>query len=206
MTNKAPHPTSIAVWSVPAPVVVNRPFTVSVGVKCSVGCQLTGQLIVVRDAAGIDIGKGRLGETPARGTSALYETVVNLVAPGEEGVYSWIATFADTESARLHQDTSATFSFRAARPPEHSVTVAVLEKNTAGPIENVQVRLGVYRASTDDRGRATLEVPRGKHDLNLRKVGYETVSKTVEVTENITIEVRAVCVPDTDPDDEQVWM
>ena len=84
--------------------------------------------------------------------------------------------------------------------------MAVLEKNTAAPLENVQVRLGVYRASTDDRGRAILEVPRGKHDLNLRKVGYETVSKTVEVTENITIEVRAVCVSDTDPDDEQVWM
>ena len=86
MTNKALHPTSIAVWNVPAPVVVNRPFTVSVGVKCSVGCQLTGQLIGVRDAAGIEIGEGRLGETPSRGTSALYETVVNLVAPSEQGV------------------------------------------------------------------------------------------------------------------------
>ena len=31
-------------------------------------------------------------------------------------------------------------------------------------------------------------------------------SKTLEVTESVTIQVEAVVAPDTDPDDEQVWM
>ena len=69
-----------------------------------------------------------------------------------------------------------------------------------------QVRLGVYRASTDERGQASLEVPTGRYDLNLRKVGCETYSKTVEVTESVAIQVSAVFAPDKDPDDEQVWM
>ena len=66
--------------------------------------------------------------------------------------------------------------------------------------------MGVYRASTDERGRASLEVPKGRYDLNLGKVGYETHSQTVEVTQDVTIQVKAVSAPDKDPDDEQVWM
>ena len=193
-------------WEVPSPVMVNSSFSVKVGVKCSVACQLTGQLIVVRDEAGITVGEGRLGETPWPGTSALYGTEVNLAAPAGEGLCSWSVTFAGAESELPHDDASAPFSFRTARPPEHRVTVTVLERDTEAPLENVQVRLGVYRASTDERGQASLEVPTGRYDLNLRKVGCETYSKTVEVTESVAIQVSAVFAPDKDPDDEQVWM
>ena len=42
-----------------------------------------------------------------------------------------------------HEDASATFSFWTARPPDHRVTVTVLERDTEAPLENVQVRLGV---------------------------------------------------------------
>ena len=201
-----PHPTSIAVWEVPSPVVVNSSFKVRVGMKCSVACQLTGQLIVVRDEAGIKVGEGRLGDTPWPGTSALYGAEVNLAAPAGEGMYSWSVTVAGAESEMPHGDASATFSLRTARPPEHRVMVTVFERDTQAPLENVQVRLGVYRASTDERGQASLEVPEGRYDLNLWKVGYETHSKTVEVTESVTIQVEAVFAPDKDPDDEQVWM
>ena len=201
-----PHPTSIAVWDVPSPVVVNSSFTVNVGMTCSLACQLTGQLIVVRDEAGIQAGEGRLGDTPWPGTSALYGAQVHLAAPAGEGMYTWAVTFAGTESETPHEDASATFSFRTARPPDHRVTVTVLERDTEAPLEHVQVRLGVYRASTDERGRASLEVPKGRYDLSLGKVGYETHSQTVEVTQDVTIQVKAVSAPDKDPDDEQVWM
>ena len=201
-----PHPTSIAVWDVPSPVAVNSSFTVNVGMKCSLACQLTGQLIVVRDEAGIQAGEGRLGETPWPGTSALYGAQVHLAAPAGEGMYTWAVRFTGTASERPHEDASATFSFRTARPPDHRVMVTVLERDTEAPLENVQVRLGVYRASTDERGRASLEVPKGRYDPNLWKVGYEMHSKTVEVTRDVTIQVEAVFAPDTDPDDEQVWM
>ena len=84
--------------------------------------------------------------------------------------------------------------------------MTVLDRDTEAPLENVQVRLGVYRASTDERGRASLEVPKGRYDPNLWKVGYEMHSKTVDVTQGVTIQVKAVFAPDKDPDDEQVWM
>ncbi len=92
----APHPTSIAVWGVSSPVVVNRGFVAKVGVKCSAGCSLAGRTIVVRDAAGTDVGHGRLGDAPERGTSALYAAEVALEAPAEEGVHDWTAAFVGT--------------------------------------------------------------------------------------------------------------
>ena len=193
-------------WDVPSPVVVNGSFTVMVGMTCSVGCQLTGRLIVVRNEAGATVCEGRLGDTPWPGTSALYGAEVTLAAPAGEGMYTWSVTFAGTESALPHPDASATFSFRTARPPEHRVTVTVIERDTEAPLEKVQVRLGVYRAATDERGQARLEVPTGRYELNVWKLGYETHPKTVEVTEGVTIHVKAVFTPDQDQDDEQVWM
>ena len=89
----APHPTSIAVWGAPSPVVVNREFVAHVGVKCLAGCPLPGQPVVVRNDAGADVGRGRLGETPAPGTSALYATDVVLKAPAAEGIHTWTAAF-----------------------------------------------------------------------------------------------------------------
>lgn len=201
-----PHPTSIAVWDVPSPVVVNSAFTVTVGTKCSLACQLAGQPVVVRDEAGSTVGEGSLGDAPWPGTSALYGVALRLTAPAGEGMCAWSITFAGMESETPHEDASATFRFRTARPPEHRVTVTVIDRNTGAPVENVQVRLDVYRASTNEGGRAHLEVPSGRYVLNLWKAGYDTQSKTVEVTESVTIQVKAVCAPDTDPDDEQVWM
>jgi hypothetical protein len=200
------HPTSIAVWDVPSPVVVSSSFKVKVGMKCSVACQLTGKPIVLRDEAGIKVGEGRLGETPWPGTNALYWAEVNLAAPAREGMCSWTAMFSVVESEMPHREASATFSFRTAKPAEHRVTVTVTDRDTEAPLENVQVRLGFYRASTDERGQASLEVPRGRYDLYTWKVGYETHSKTVEVTDAVTIQVKALSAPDKDPDDEQVWM
>jgi uncharacterized membrane protein len=131
---------------------------------------------------------------------------VNLAAPTGEGTYSWTVTFAGAESEIPHEDASAAFSFRAARPPDHKVTVTVVEEDSQTPLQNVQVRLGVYRALTDEHGLANLEVAKGEYDLDLWKVGYEMHAKTVNVTESVAIQVKAVIAPDKDPDDERVWM
>ena len=88
-----PHSTSIAVWGVPSPVVVDRRFAATVGVKCSAGCPLAGRVVVVRDEAGAEAGRGRLGETPTPGTSALHAVEVALKAPAREGVHTWTAVF-----------------------------------------------------------------------------------------------------------------
>jgi len=201
-----PHPTSMAVWDVPSPVIMNRSFKAKVGVKCSAACQLAGRLVQVFDEEGIQIGGSTLGEGPWPGTSALYVAEVELTAPGTEGLALWSAMFAAAEPGLPHDEASATFSFRTARPPEHRVTVQVVEKETATPLEDVEVRLGVYRASTDAAGLASLELPGGVYELNAWKISYETLPRTVEVGKDLMIRVEALVAPEKDPDGERVWM
>ena len=232
-----PHPTSLAVWAVPSPVVVNSRFTVTVGVKCAAGCPLAGQRVAVRDEAGAGVGEGRLGETPAPGTRALYAAEVTLHAPAGEGVHSWSAAFAapvesetpvtvesespaatrpessaavlsqpPTRSATPHAAARATFGFRTARPPEHRVTVTVLDRETEAPLRNVEVQLGVYRASTGEDGQARIEAPAGRYDLYVRKAGCAPHAGSVAVHGDVTVRVAAAPAPEADPDDDQVWM
>jgi len=105
-----------------------------------------------------------------------------------------------------HAEASVAFSFRTARPPEHRITVKVTEKDTEAPLEKLEVRLGVYRASTDAQGLASLELPGGVYGLDAWKAGYETLPRTVEVGNDLMVQVEAVVVPEQDPDDTQVWM
>ena len=209
-----PHPTSLAVWGVPSPVVVNRPFTVTVGVTCAAACELAGQRVVVHDETGADVGEGRLGETPAPGTRALYAAEVTLAAPAREGVHSWSATFAaraesaepSAEAAAPHSDARATFGFRAAGPPEHRVTVTVRDRDTGAPLRDAEVRVGAYQASTDETGRASVEVSGGRYDLYTRKAGYAAHTGSVTVERDVTLEVAAAPMSDADLDDDQIWM
>jgi len=201
-----PHATSMAVWDVPSPVVLNRSFKVKVGVKCSAACPLAGQLIEVCDESGIRIGQSRLAETPWPGTSALYLAEVELAAPAAEGIPSWSARFAAVAPELPHEEASATFSFRTARPPEHRVTVKVTDKETEAPLDNVEVRMGLYRASTDAQGLASLELPGGVYDLDAWKAGYATLPRTVDVGKDLMIHVEALFSPKKDPDDQRVWM
>ena len=174
--------------------------------KCAVGCPLAGHLIVVRDEAGDKVGEGRLGHTPWPGTTALYGAEVTLTAPAQEGPHSWSVTFTAAEAETPHDDASVTFSLWTAGPPEHRVTIAVIDQATAVPLANVQVRLGSYRAATDQRGQATVEVPKGRYDLSFWKVGYAVRSRLVEVAGTVSIRVEAVSAPVADPDDDRLWM
>ena len=143
----APHPTSVAVWGVPSPVVAGRPFTATVGVKCAAGCRLSGMPVVVRDAAGAPAGEGRLGEAPSPGTRALYSSEVSLVAPDDEGVHAWTTDFAggdcshEVEAARCRAGTATGGRPEGAdaRPPDaapevaHASSSATFGFRTVGP-------------------------------------------------------------------------
>ena len=207
------HPTSVAVWGVPSPVVVNRRFTVTVGVKCAAACPLAGQRIAVHDETGAKIGEGELGESPAPGTRALYAADVTLAAPAREGVHSWSATFAapaesepSAGAATPHTEARATFGFRTAGPPEHRVDLTVLDRDTGAPLRDVEVRVGAYRASTGESGRASVDVPGGRYDLYARKAGYTAHTGSLAVHGDVRIEVAAEPASDTDLDDDQLWM
>lgn len=218
---ETPHSTKIAVWGVPSPVVVNRRFSATVGLKCSAGRSPAGRWITVRNEAGADMGRARVGETPEPGTSALYASEVTLEAPAEEGVHTWTAAVdgaqpdtapphdpaAEEESAPGHADATATFGFRTVAPPEHRVTVTVLDRDTGTPLAGAEVRVGVYRGTTGAGGQAHVAVHAGSYDLYVRKAGYHPHAGNVPpVSGDVSLEVAAARVTDADLDDEQVWM
>ena len=200
-----PHKTSMAVWDVPSPVAKNSSFTVRIGIECSAMCQLSGKRIEVRGEAGTRIAEGTLGTTPWTGTRALYWAEVALTAPATEGVCCWSigCTVADLELA--HEGATATFSFRTDKSPEHKVTVKVIEKKTEAPVENVEVRLGLYTASTDESGVVQVEVPEGVYELSIRKDGYKAPPMSVEVSDDLIVQ-REVWTAPTNAEIEERMM
>jgi hypothetical protein len=198
-----PHETSLAVWAIPSPVVTGRPFAIKVGAKSAAGCDLTGAQVAVRDGAGVVLASGALGDTPWPGTSALYWTELSLTAPAEAGMFSWSVKFAAADLALAHQGSSSRFSIAIVDPPEHRLTVKVVEQGTASPVADAQVRLGVYRAATAGSGLAELMVPKGAYDLNVWKSGYHAPKTTVTIEADLAVEVAVAPAAEEDPD--AVW-
>ena len=151
------------------------------------------------DESGAAIADGTLGDTPWQGTSALFWTEVELVAPMTEGVVSRSVRFAAEDVDAPHTGSASAFTFATMRPPEHCVTVSVVEKETRAPIERAEVRLGPYRGTTDEDGLAKVETPKGTYEVCAWKPGYLTPSKTLEVTADETIELEGEVIIRDDP-------
>ena len=118
------HPTSVAVWGAPSPVVAASRFTVTVGVKCSAACRLAGHPVVIRDGTGRDLGRGILGAEPAAGTIALYAATVTLTAPREPGVHAWTAAFPAAAEPPPTVTTAQPEPATAATVPHHEAASA----------------------------------------------------------------------------------
>ena len=196
----------MAVWDLPTPVVIGERFSAKVGIRCSAECRLTGKLVEVRNEAGTSVGEGSLGDEPWPGTRALYWAEVFLEAPPREGSFTWSVGPVAPEWGSSHRQSSAVVGFRTVGPPEHTVAVAVVRDDTGDPIDKVEVRMGIYRASTDDRGMARFELPSGEFDLIAWKSGFATDPATVKVIGDLEVRIEARYVPQTDPDDERIWM
>jgi hypothetical protein len=195
-----PHDTSLAVWAVPSPIVMNHPFRIQVGATCSAGCDLKGKEIEIGDETGAIIARGQLGEIPWEGTRALYWTEVDLVAPAREGATSRSIRFAPTELQLPHGGASARFGFETVRPPQYSVTIKVVQKKTGTPVADAQLRLGVYFACSDQTGLAKVAMPQGTYTLDVLKTGYEALSQVLDVNGDITVKVAVAVIPPENPD------
>jgi hypothetical protein len=195
-----PHATSLAVWDNPSPVVMGSTFEAKIGAKCAEGCVLTGKTVEVRDEAGAVLATGVLGEAAWEGTTGLFWTPIELTAPSAQGGFAWSAHFSAAELHLPHNGASGAFSFVTVLPPEHRVTVKVVEKETAAPISDAQVRLSVFRGATDETGVASFDVPAGEHRLFIWKAGYEAPERTIDVNCSEDVQVEAVLLPVDNPD------
>jgi hypothetical protein len=194
-----PHATSLAVWDVPSPVVRGAGFAIAAGAKCTSACALKGKIVELRDDGGKLMGSGALGDTPAPGTTALVFTTIALKAPRNCALHAWTASFAPSELKLAHGRATSRFTFMTVAEPEHSVSVKVVNKETKEPIAGAQVRLGVYRAETDEAGAAKIRVPKGKFELAVMRPGYKMPGRKIEVAKDVRVRISAEKLPPEDP-------
>jgi uncharacterized membrane protein len=80
------------------------------------------------------------------------------------------------------------------------VSVKVVQKDAGTPVEDAQVRLGVYFAYSDPTGLARVAMPQGTYSLDVLKTGYEAPSRVLEVNDDVTVEVEVAVIPPENPD------
>jgi hypothetical protein len=195
-----PQATSLAVWDVPSPTVAGSSFIIKVGAKSAANATLAGCAIEVCDHAGDIAGRGLLSDTPLPGTSALHWTEIQLQAPDHEGLATWSVRFEASELDPPHHSAETSFSVAVVHPPEHVLSVKVIEQGTAAPIPDVELRLGAYRGTTGALGLAQIALPKGRYELRVWKVGFEALPRPVEVGADVFVEIEALVVPEEDPD------
>ena len=194
------HAASLAVWHNPTPVTTGGDFSFAVGAKCSSGCSFAGETIEVLDADGAVVTQAVLSESLWQGTSGLYWTTVVAPAPAALGHFRWSVRMAAPKRGLPHGEASpVSFSFLTTNPPEHQVAIDVVEQGTGAPVSKAQIRLGPYRAATDEAGSVRFELPGGKFRLTIRKVSLETPEQTLTVDRDLALRVEAKVVPDEDP-------
>ncbi len=196
-----PHATSLLVWDAPSPVVVNSKFKLKAGVKCSADCRLTGEKVEVYDQEGNRVATGTLGDAPWRDTAAMYWTEIELEAPSEEEFYRWEARFPEPDLELPHEETAHTFAFRTTKPPDHVLTVQVIDTDKKTPIKNALVSLHSqdgtpYRGRSDDSGVARVSVPKGEYRLTVVMTDYDDLETYVEVVEDTTVKVELTYWPE----------
>ncbi|MEI6874116.1 MAG: carboxypeptidase-like regulatory domain-containing protein [Spirochaetota bacterium] len=190
-----PHGISVAVWDIPLPVVVGAAFTVKIGVRCSANCRLAGKTIDIHDHEGAKIATATLGALPWPGTDALYWADVELEAPKAEGYNQRTVKFAEADLERPHESASAGFGFLTAGPPEHRVSVEVVDQATDAPIVNADVILHPYRAYSDEQGVATIRVPKGHYEVYISESGKQTFRKPLDVADDATVKAVLLAIP-----------
>ena len=188
-----PHATSMAVWDVVSPLVLDTNFRLKVGAKCSAGCNLAGEEIEIYDHAGAKVATGVLGGIPYSDTVDLYWTEVELTAPATPGTYRWEVKLPKPRPELPHAGAALPFSFNAAKRPEHAVTIEVVNQATMAPVAHARVMLRPYSGRTDDKGEVKLAAAGGEYILFVMKGEYETFQTTVNVAGDTTI--RAELIP-----------
>jgi hypothetical protein len=194
------HATSLAVWHNPTPVTIGSRFRFKVGAKCTAGCPLLGETVEVLNADDAVVAQVALSEAPWQGTSGLYWATVEAPAPAALGHFHWSVRMATPERGLPHGKPSpAAFSFVTMNPPEHLVAVEIVEQESGAPVPNAQVRLGPYRADTDEAGSVRFQVPGGEFRMMIWKKNHEAPEQILKIDRDLALRIEAKVVPEEDP-------
>jgi hypothetical protein len=165
--------------------VAGERFAVSVGARCSDGCDLRGRELSIYDQQGALVGTVKLGHDVWPGTEALYFAKVETRAPLEAGNHQWEAKIAGWDAGLPHAAGSFPVVVRVVSAPDCEVTVRALDREKRTPIKGARVVMHPYRAVTDENGVAKVRVARGQYDILVSGSRYMPASTSVEVTADI---------------------
>jgi hypothetical protein len=180
-----PHAVQLTVWDVPAAAEAGERFAVSVGARCSAGCDLAGRELSLVDQKGHPVGTVKLGHEIWPGTEALYFAEVEARAPLEAGSHPWEAKIAGWDAELPHASGSFPLVVRVVPSPECEVTVRAVDREKQTPIKGARVVIHPYRATTDDNGIAKVRVARGQYDILVSGSQYLPACASVEVTADL---------------------
>jgi hypothetical protein len=130
--------------------------------------------------------------------------VVPLVAPTAAGSFRWTARFDARGSGVPHRTNEHAFSFTVLPPPEHRLTVEVVEAADGAPVAGFGVRVGPWRGVTDAAGLATMALPRGEHGVAAWKSGYRAASRRLTLESDTVVRLAVEKMPEDA--DEDVWI
>ena len=200
-----PHAVELTVWDVPSTTVAGERFAVSVGARCSAGCDLAGRELSLFDQKGYVVGTVKLGHDVWPGTEALYFAEVEARAPLEAGSHQWEAKIAGWDAELPHAPGSFPLIVRVVTSPDCEVTVRAVDREKQTPIKGARVVMHPYRAVTDDNGIARVRVARGQYDILVSGSQYMPACASVEVTADMITSAeldadQPWASPDEDPE------
>ena len=197
------HDLRLVVWDTPPAVERGKRFAIKLGLACSSRCGPAGWMVEVRDEDGETRATTALGDDPWPGTDALHHAEVVLVAPDAEGLHTWEAAALTDGLTVAHTGCNARFGVRVVSAPACALTVVATDAESRAPVEGARVVAHPYRAVTDERGMATLQVPAGEYRLFVSGKGYAPFRFDGEVKTDTTI--PAALAQDVELSDADIW-
>jgi hypothetical protein len=199
----AAHTIFVSVWDLPAAIEAGRPFAATVGLKCTCGCDTRGWAFSVTDAEGHTLCAGKVGDTPAEGTDALYVARIDLPAPSRPGVTAWTVTALCPDHPMPHALRGLPLRLNVTEPADVAIRLRVVDAETGEAVPRAKIVAHPFRAFADDRGEAVLRVARGQYRIFASGRGYFASQRLAEVTDDL--DLVAELHRDRDPSPADTW-
>lgn len=175
------HQIIVTAFEIPTAIPLGEPFEVIVGAKCTSGCNLSGQRIILNSSEGSKPATTTLGNDTWPGTEALYFSSAQLQAGETEGLMPWEVQLEPEGLPVLHEAEPTSFMTRYVPAPEHELRVEVYDSEKHAPVKGASVVVHPFRTVTNDEGIALIKVPAGEHRLFVSGYQYYPFRSDIRV-------------------------